>query len=471
MVFHSFFLDNNVTIIYTIVLEKRDIIKTAEEKFLDYLRKQEDKFRTIIIEFTTEELERTGLCFRSDQLPVSVADILGCNNINRLSTSKSIYAEKLAHSIFDILQYNDKIKLPIHELSYVRRIISMLESMSLNETPIKSEMITDDFQHLSLYLLSSPLKGKESFNVLMGFISLNIKKGLLDYPGDVLIIDSLIAERRGLNSKKIFDLFIGENLNTLLNTEDEKLSDGEIQVKKTLLEISEESAGLKQDQFLDYHRVIQSSYLDKADSYKKEDIDKIIASLDGLGVCSELCQRIKATLNRELSKRMKKDSINSYVIKRKQPSKESKYISDAEYKQIKKEIGKYWDTYKMEAKKDLTEEERLYCAYLLLKIGTDSDLVRTFFHRTEEKSDLENPIGFYNHTYDKLKFYEQKCNFQQSLDNIQDYLQEIFITNSEDYQFWKDEIKKELSTMVQKLPQSYEYELRKASAYCKKKQR
>lgn len=453
------------------MLEKRDtIIKNTKEKFLDYLRSREEILKNMITQFTTGELERTGLFFGNDQSLSPVANTLNWSDTHELLTYESAYVEKLAHSISDILQYNNEIRLPIHELNYVRRIIPTLELMLLNESNMESEMITDDFDHLSLYLLGSPLKGMEVLDILMDFVSLNIDKGLLEQPSRVVILDSSIAQKKGLSLEKVSELSEGGALNSLLNTSDTELSNEDIKVKQILLEVSKESnSGQKLHQFLTYHQDLRDSYLNKTDSYQKEDIDKIISSLDGLGVCLELCDKIRATLNRELSRRLKKTSINSYVVKKEQSNRKSKYILDTEYKQIKKEIGQYWDIYKMEAKRDLTEEERLYCAHLLLKIGTDSGLVRTFFYRTEEKTDLENPIGFYNRTYDKLKFYEQKCNFQQPLDNIQDYLQEIFITSSEDYQFWKDEIKKELGTMVQKLPQSYEYEVQKASSYCKKK--
>lgn len=455
------------------VLEKRDIIKSVKEKFLDYLMKQEEKLKTIIADFTAGELERNGILFDNNQLLAPISDPLGWNDINEVLTSGSIYVEKLVNSISDILYYNDKIRMSIREVNYIKGIISVLELMILNKSNMESEMITVDFDHLSLYLLDSPLRGIESLDILMDFVSLNISSGLLEQSGKVMVLDPLIAQRKDLSIEKVFDLSEEGILNDLLNTDNEELSNEDIKMKQALLEVCTKSADSKRfKRFFTCHRILRNSYLNKVDSYQKEDIDKIISSLDGLGVYSELCQKIRATLNRELSKRLRRNSTNLCVVTKNQPSRESKYISDAEYKQVKKEISKYWDSYKMEAKKDLTEEERLYCAHLLLKVGTDSGLVRSFFYRTDEKPNLENPIGFYNHTYDKLKFYEQKCDLQQPLNNIHDYLQEMFIAGSEDYEFWKDEIKKELNSMIQRLPQSYEYELRQASTYyCKRKQK
>lgn len=425
------------------MLEKRDIIKSAEEKFLDYLKKQEDKFTITITEFTMREFYKMDLSIDNNELEGS-----------RAATEA----------------YNYNVRLPIHELSYIRRVTPVLESIILNKTNLESEMITDDFDHLSIYLLTSQLKGIEALNILMDFVSLNINKGLLKQPKDAVILDPLIAQEKGLDLKTLSKLSLDGKLNGLLNASDSELSDEDSKLKFILLESVKESMQSKGfRQFLSCHQTLKDSYLNKVDSYSKEDIDKIIESLDGLDVCLPLCQKIRATLNRGLSKRVKKDSMKSYVVKKSQSSGESKYISDTEYKQIKKEIAKYCDTYKMEAKKNLTEEERLYCAHLLLKIGTDSGLVKAFFDRTEEQPNLENPIGFYNHTYDKFKFYEQKCDFQHSLNNIQEYLQEIFITNSEDYQFWKNEIRNELETMIPRVPKSYEYEIKKASAYCKTK--
>ena len=158
--FSNFFLDNDVLFIYNIVLEKRDtIIKNTKEKFLDYLRSREEILKNMITQFTTGELERTGLFFGNDQSLSPVANTLNWSDTHELLTYESAYVEKLAHSISDILQYNNEIRLPIHELNYVRRIIPTLELMLLNESNMESEMITDDFDNLYFYLLVSPLKG------------------------------------------------------------------------------------------------------------------------------------------------------------------------------------------------------------------------------------------------------------------------------------------------------------------------
>ncbi len=448
------------------------IIKNAKEKFLDYLRGQQVQFREIIHELANRDLKKKNLSTENEQFTTSIIDTLASNRSDMMLISTLDYIEKVTHSIVNIFNDNHKIDFFMKELRYVSRNIDVLELMNFHECNMKSEMITEDFGRLSLYLLNSPLKATESLEILMDFVSLNINIGLLNHSGNIVILNPSIISKKGLNVEDISDLSANGLLNSLLNTSDAELSESDRNVKQLLLEVSKESMEDSDTScFLTYHEVLRDSYLNKIDSYQTEDVDKIISSLGGLGVCEELCQKIRATLNRRLTKRSKKSSVNSYSNIKKQSSCESKYLSDAEYKQIKREIGKYVDMHKMKVKKVLTEEERLYCAHLLLKIGASLGLVKSFFDRTKEKPDLENPIGFYNHTYDKLKFYEQKYDLQRPLDNIRDYLQEIFITSSEDYQFWKDEIKRELDTVIQKLPDSYEYELHQVSSYCKTKQK
>ena len=129
--------------------------------------------------------------------------------------------------------------------------------------------------------------------------------------------------------------------------------------------------------------------------------------------------------------------------------------------EIKKEILNYFNPYTGEVKGNLTEEEVLYCAQLMLKIETEKDIVRTFFRKTEKN--LENPITEMLRNEEKINYYRDKVMVEEELNTMNDSFKEIFITTPEDYVFWKDTINQSLQIIKGKLPKMYEYELNKAA--------
>lgn len=103
----------------------------------------------------------------------------------------------------------------------------------------------------------------------------------------------------------------------------------------------------------------------------------------------------------------------------------------------------------------------------MLKIGIDSKTIETFIDRS--KPEYKNPIARYINNYDKLKYYEEKLEFKDNLETLDEMFKETFVAAPSDYQDWKQMLNQELTAIESKIPNTCEYELHKAKQYSKKK--
>ncbi len=218
-------------------------------------------------------------------------------------------------------------------------------------------------------------------------------------------------------------------------------------------------------QFIESHRIIKAYYLDKKETFTEEDIIYIIKALKDLDVSEESLKRVKKGLecilyrrNSKLEKEEKRNKILSVVIPKAQlPKKE--YLSKKEYNNIRRELLSYYDIETHIPLRILTIKEIIYCIRLMVRLNLPEQEIDKFLRIIDkENKKMENPISLYIALYDKISHYKKELSLSKKITLVEEYLQQIFICNDEDYEFWKESIKEELASILNIIPNDGEYE-------------
>lgn len=363
---------------------------------------------------------------------------------------------------------------------YIPSLNRIIEGLLMTkEEYIKNNIVMDNFKLLSKTLLQSPLNNKESLDIILYFIKRNQEMGIFkqDIPCKVIQYDKLL--KNGLSNEEINYLKNDGIMDTIIYSDSSELSSKDLKYKKILEKIINDDGNTNDigEQF----DLVEKHLINKSDSYTIDDIDKVISAFSELEVDKDLCARIKYLLTQELEirnyrakkatntktindKNHKPDSKNNNSIKK--DNEESKYVSDKEYKEIRKQIKEHFNIHTGELYHSLTEDETIHLAYQLLRIGQDEDIVRTLFRRAEIlQESLDNPIAKYNQLYSRMNYYSNNPRVYDSMQLLEQYFSEIFISNSEDYMFWKENINQEMNNIQYALPGTYDYEISLAKNY------
>ena len=217
------------------------------------------------------------------------------------------------------------------------------------------------------------------------------------------------------------------------------------------------------EMFFTNMKKIQNSYFEKINTFNLNDIEEVCNALIDLNIDVNICINIKKEMIKEFNKRNQKDL---QVIKNETKSELKiafkEYISDSEYKKIRKEISKYFDFYKVKLiKEDISYDEIIKCASLAKKIEYDDMDIMRFFSiaKLKEKEIQTHSISNYISMYNKLCYYAEKCGFLNQLNDLKECLQEMLMTNDEQYIEWKKIFEEIMSEIINKIPSSYDYEL------------
>ena len=205
----------------------------------------------------------------------------------------------------------------------------------------------------------------------------------------------------------------------------------------------------------------QELLVDKDAILSDSEIEEIINILVDFRVDSQLVDSVRIYLINKREKynerKTREDSKNSEVkpvVKR--AEKKSNLVTDKEYKEIKKEIYKYYNLYQQEIVSDIDIDNMIRLASLMFRIDIHKDEIYTFIRKVKENILLTgNPVSIFVSEYDRLRFYYT----DEELSNINDYLKEIFICDNDDYLFWLDEINNELNKLLRPIEKNYNYEL------------
>lgn len=408
---------------------------TNKEKFVQYLK---DEMKSIQKE-TSESLMTI----------ISSTKPLKQNNNNKIII-------KNKH-----LDINEATKEKYHNLKY---LIKVMEISDDEWEEING--VNDVTGILAEYIEKTPcLRLREKVELFMKEIEKNVEHGAEKINQSVLL-DLRNVEEEGLTLKEVNKMMENISISDLIKKDEKELTPNEQKLKRIVKESSDTYNKEELDDISVGYTLIKENYILKGKKTEngkfertltKKDIEKTVEGLLKIGVTTNFTNSIKYLLEKEL---IKKQNSKSNITLHKENQKETKhFITDKEYKQIKKEILNYFNPYTGEVQKDLTEEEVFYCAQLMSKIDIDKDIIRTLFRKNDTQ--LENPIAQMVKTRDKINYYQDKLMIEEHIKTIDESFQEIFITTPNDYIFWKDIIKQELQEVEHKLPQSYEYEMQK----------
>ena len=193
---------------------------------------------------------------------------------------------------------------------------------------------------------------------------------------------------------------------------------------------------------------IKSIYLHNQVGLDESGIEDVCWSLDRL----KFPPALVAYMRKRLRNQLLETKDNKKTVK---DEKQSKYLSDKEYRAMVKEIKKYYDlhSWKLVAE-EITSEEREHVASLMYRIGVDQEQLADFLKKSEKVSKT------YTYDYFKNNIEEFKFYFGEELNQVFEYMKEIEnCTDEEDKEYWIMGINEELAELQysNKLA-SYEYE-------------
>lgn len=202
--------------------------------------------------------------------------------------------------------------------------------------------------------------------------------------------------------------------------------------------------------------------------YTLSDIEKVYQGLMSMNIPENICEYIKYQLIKDLKERDKiqKSEQSKEVVKPQTVTKETKkYLTDQEYKELRKKVKEYFDFYHMKLlKEEITYEEIMECAKNAHLLGIEDSTIELFFRKAglKEKQniyDLETQsIAYYISVFDKLQFYSEKLGISTLLKDLNECLQNMMITNQKNYIEFKQLFEEYLSELPD-LKEDYKYEL------------
>lgn len=409
------------------------IMESAIARFLDYLQERID----------TEVKREVKKAFDN-------TDVEGIAKSLSLMENRSFSLDDALMSRVDEVYGNlDKEKVE-GDIFFAYKIVKIL-SMNLVDL-IRSHEFFDEFELLSKYLLESPLRVMERFQVILFMIEKNIAAGIL------------MPNTRFVNSNDSENFSFDDNLLYFSHYENFSPED-DISKMNNDKKLVNETDNLEQKLIVykRIYRTLTDHYLSKTDSFSLEDIEPFCLSLKELGISEILIGQIKYYLKKTISKR-KTTERSEPQLKVENEVKTSKYLSDKEYRTLKKKICQYFDMHQCLLVRPLSDEELCECAIMMAKIGVEEDVLKALFMRYYQQESVRemNMFAKYSYFYDKLLYYAEKKGYQSDLEFINDCINEMMIASEEDYSFWKEEFTKEAQKLYYQVADNYEYEVKKA---------
>lgn len=204
---------------------------------------------------------------------------------------------------------------------------------------------------------------------------------------------------------------------------------------------------------------VMKHYFKKDNSYQYEDVEILMKAFSSLNINSEIRKKIRRALVKPLKDANKKSDIKDISFNNGEYKKN--LITDQDYKKLRKELNSYFDFYNVKPLKELNGEEIERCIEILIKLDEENRIHQFLYtiNQGKEFTKPNNPISYYVSIYNKLKYYEEKLNISNNLNNINEYLQKLFICDDSEYEFYKELIEEELNKIVKLIPNTYEYEI------------
>ena len=358
--------------------------------------------------------------------------------------SKSLMKNIIENSMTSVLPFSkQKVREVAKDVVEITNLIRILE-IPEEEWEMHCELF-QDYDILSKYLKKAPMRDYEKMEIIFFLIRRNLSIGILKE--GTRVIDSREIDKKEfqtIEKEKLKEMTMNEQFRKLLLTEYKDLSESERQVKKEVLTFVDEKSIDFEDVVKKYKR-IKECYFDKKDNYSKEDIDCMISILKDWKLDNEICENICFLLK----KKIKQKTEWRFTPVPVEQKKTIHYVTDKEYKKIRKELNSYFDFYSMREKRILTFYEILYCLSLMIKLGNDQNQIKAFLLKVMKYPyNLHEQLRFYGHLELAVEMEEILC--------------ELAVCKEEDCSFWHDLLVQKQKEALQILPNDYSYELNKA---------
>lgn len=377
-----------------------------------------------------------------------------------------------------------------NELDNLTRILS--ES---KEERLQKKEIFGDFPILSVYLEHSDLSDREKYNVIAYFIEKNIESGFLEEDSYTLDGRKLMNHKfKTISSEKVMRMLYDGSLNEFMNRDDEECTVLELQQREEIYENRDLFIKDISD-IISHNKVLYERIVNKYTNYTLEDVVIGLEVLKLLGASPEILESVKKHLIFNYEKRLQSETELSEIseievclrllkqdeekinkiketvkTRKKELTQKSeqvqqeieiqqatkKYLTDKEYKEMKKHIRQVYDAYNMKLLKAVTYEELIHIVSLMLQIDMNEFEIIRFISLAYQE--MEETVPSYEDTIAKLNYY-YNC---EQLETLNSYYEEVKNSIGEDNNFWQNEYLKELKTLTSSIPNGYKYEIEEA---------
>lgn len=340
-----------------------------------------------------------------------------------------------------------------------QRIIRLLSTPK--EEWDKLAEIFIDFNLLADFLSTSPLKPRECMQVVFYMLERNLATPILCDEADGFDAPAIENfEFKTMSKEEAKDIIHSMEYGRLSTANPDDLTEEEIAKYMELKEFID-SNPLDLSYLKELHRNISMHYFEKIDSFDYDDVRAILCVLESFGVPKNMCDSFKYLLDKEVRKREPKEEI--IIVRDFHQKLDEKRVTEKEYKLLNRELKKYFDLDNMYVEEPLSIDMQIYCVSLMIKMGiSDATIKKALIvmnRNNKYLSSNENPIVLFNRLFGRLNYYSENEELCESVKQLMDFFQEIFICSNEDYEFWKSMIAEELDKALSFVPKTYEYEI------------
>lgn len=326
----------------------------------------------------------------------------------------------------------------------------------------------NSFDLLSEFLCVSNLKKNEWLEVILQAIEMNMVSGVLSANAQMFEAKKFMDfPFKTMTHQEAVDYIQKDNIRELLFKDEEELTERQRMHVKEIYEHIDEFV-IDAFNTTKNNETVYNHLIKKRDEFTLEDVEVSIKALRNLNVPENVLSNFRGILKSEIEKREKKHQKLKQKSEIKIPFKNEKksskhYITDKEYRDIKKKILEYYDLYHMTFnKEDITYDEVIYCASLMIQIDIPKDEVINFIRKYYYfvYSSEENSVLEYVRFIAKLEYYLDK----EDLELAHECFEELWICDEESYAFWKEALENELSKLRPAVNGKYDYEYQLAKS-------
>lgn len=358
----------------------------------------------------------------------------------------------------DVMRRYAEYQADLIEIRTIKNFFNTIED--------NNKALFTDYIKLSAILEVLPLSARERATIVIEAFKKNIRSGILEVEDfeTSFIIDAnklVVCKFKTLTSEQVFNMYKnGTIIDFIYQDEDQVTPEVKAQIDELIARRDEYCMDTMK--IYDDTLRLRELLIEKDGLQTDDEIALVGKIMKSERVSDSIVDDVIAFLTNKRNKnlaRIEKEEKDKEVLAKPVKVveiKQSNLVTDKEYKAIKKEIKQYYDLYHMEILQDIDYETMIRLTSLMIRIGVHKDEIKRFISKVKDTLIVsDNSITTFVHEYDRLNYYYE----EEDLKDILEYLEEIFICSDEDYEFWKDEIRKELNRLLSNIDSKYDYEI------------